>query len=410
MADPPWDHLWCGVHLATMTDAEMGRIPQGAIATRGERIAWVGAEAELPGPPPSLARRVHDGRGAWLLPGLIDCHTHLVFGGDRCHEFRQRLHGATYEEIARAGGGIRATVTATRGSSEEALLESALGRARDLADWGVTTLEVKSGYGLDLETELRMLRVAAALGGPLDVDVHPTLLAAHAVPLEFVGRADEYVTFVVEEVLPAAVSEGVVRGVDVFCEDIAFNRSQARRVLAAGVEKGLVGRIHADQLTDGGGGALAAEVGAHSADHLEFLSEAGVDAMARAGVVAGLLPGAFYSLRQTRRPPVSMLRAAGVPMAVATDANPGSSPISHLGVVLNMACVLFRLTPEEALLGVTRCAAAALDLSADRGTLAPGLRADFSLWNVPDPAWLPYWIGSPPLAGRVRNGRPAGGV
>ncbi|NNM34485.1 MAG: imidazolonepropionase, partial [Gemmatimonadetes bacterium] len=324
MADPPWDHLWCGVHLATMAGPDLGRIPDGAIAVVGDRIAWLGPEVELPGVPQELARTVHRPGSLWLLPGLIECHTHLVFAGDRSGEFRLRLHGRSYEEIARAGGGIRSTVRATRGASEAELLASALSRGRDLTSWGVTTLEVKSGYGLDLETELRMLRTAAALGPELDVEVHPTLLAAHAVPGEFEGRSDDYVDFVIDEVLPAALDEGFVRGIDVFCESIAFTPPQSRRVLQAGLERDLVGRIHADQLSDGGGGQLAGEVGASSADHLEFLSEQGVQAMAEAGVVAGLLPGAFYSLQERQRPPVDALRAAGIPMAVATDANPGS--------------------------------------------------------------------------------------
>ena len=406
MSDPQWDHLWCGVHLATMADSDLGRVPKGAIAAVGDRIAWLGPEDELPGTPDELAGTVHRPGPLWLLPGLIDCHTHLVFGGDRSGEFRERLHGRSYEEIARAGGGIRSTVAATRSASEAELLRTALSRAKDLTAWGVTTLEVKSGYGLDLETELRMLRTAAGLGPRLDVDVHPTLLAAHAIPAEYEGRSDDYVDFIIREVLPAAVAEGFVRGIDVFCEAIAFSAAQSRRVLKAGLGQGLVGRLHADQLSDGGGGQLAAEVGASSADHLEFLSPAGVEAMAEAGVVAGLLPGAFYSLGQQQRPPVDSLRAAGVPLAVATDANPGSSPLTHLGIAMNMACVLFGLTPEEALIGVTRGAAGALGLEQDRGRLAVGMRADFSLWDVTDPVWLAYWMGSPPLVGRVRDGRP----
>jgi imidazolonepropionase len=238
------------------------------------------------------------------------------------------------------------------------------------------------------------------------VDIHPTLLAAHSVPDEFEGQSDRYVEFVLDQILPAAVNEGHARGIDVFCETLAFSPAQSRRVLEAGIDAGLVGRIHADQLSDGGGGRLAAEVGARSADHLEFLSQDGVKAMAEAGVVAGLLPGAFYSLQQDQAPPVEALRSAGVDLAVATDANPGSSPLSHLGVAMNMACVLFGLTPEEAIIGVTAAAATALGLGEDRGRLVPGMRADFSLWDVPDPVWLPYWVGSPPLVGRVRGGRP----
>ncbi|MGI9626416.1 MAG: imidazolonepropionase [Longimicrobiales bacterium] len=402
-----WDRLWVGYNVATMADSALGRIESGAIATSGDRIAWVGPEAALPGAPEALAQRVQRGHGEWLLPGLIDCHTHIVFGGDRSNEFRLRLHGASYEEIAKGGGGIMSTVRETRRASDADLLEGATKRARALASWGVTTVEVKSGYGLDVETELRMLRVAAQVADKVPVDVSPTLLAAHLVPPEFEDDRAAYIKRIVDEVIPRAVSEGHARSVDAFCEKIALTPVETRRVLEAGSQAGLLGRLHADQLSDSGGGALAAELGARSADHLEYLSDEGVDAMAVAGVVAVLLPGAFYSLKERQTPPVTQLRDRGVPMAVATDANPGSSPITNVGAILNMACVLFGLTPEEALMGITTVAAQVLDLANDRGRLAVGMRADFGIWDVPDTVWLTYWVGTSPLVGVVKDGAPA---
>lgn len=403
----PWDRLWTGANLATMTDASLGIIENGAIATAAGRVAWVGPEADLPGGRERMAREVIACDGAWLTPGLIDCHTHIVFGGDRTADFRRRLRGESYADIARAGGGIMSTVRATRAASNEELTAGAAARGRELCAWGVTTIEVKSGYGLDPETELRMLDVAAGLASHLPADISPTLLAAHALPPEYAGRRDDYVRLVVERTLPAALEQGHATAIDVFCEDIAFTPAESRRILRAGIRAGLHGRLHADQLADCGGGALAAALGARSADHLEYLSPRGVDAMAEADVCAVLLPGAAYTLGADRRPPVSALRRAGVTMALATDANPGSSPITHVGAVMNLACILFGLTPEESLLGMTAAAAKVLALDHDRGTLRPGMRADFALWNVRDIAALCYWVGATsPLRSLVKDGVP----
>ncbi|MDE2754403.1 MAG: imidazolonepropionase [Gemmatimonadota bacterium] len=406
MPDQPWDRLWVDVNVATMTDASLGVIERGAVASAGERIAWVGHEAEIGGRRRETAAEVIRCGGAWLTPGLIDCHTHIVYGGDRTEDFRRRLRGESYAQIARAGGGIMSTVRATRAASTEELTRSAVSRARELSAWGVTTIEVKSGYGLDRATELRMLDVAAALPRHLAVDVSPTLLAAHAVPLEYTRRRGDYVEMAVREILPAALEQGHAKAVDVFCEDIAFTADEARRVLETGIASGLHGRLHADQLSDLGGGTLAADVGARSADHLEYLSRGGVEAMASADVCAVLLPGAAYTLGADRRPPVSALRRAGVTMALATDANPGSSPITHVGLVLNLACIRFGMTPEEALLGFTAAAGKVLGLQADRGTIEVGKRADFAAWDVDDLSWLCYRVGPSPLKFLVKDGVP----
>lgn len=406
MSNPAWDRLWTGVKLATMTDASMGIVEDGALAAKDGRIAWVGRACDLPSDAPTRARDVIDCDGAWMTPGLLDCHTHLVFGGDRTDDFRRRLRGESYEEIARAGGGIWSTVLATRRASSQELVESASARARELAAWGVTTIEIKSGYGLDLETELKMLDAAAELGRALPVDVSPTLLAAHALPPEYTGRRAAYVEHVVKDMIPAAVEQAHATAVDVFCEGIAFSPAESRAVLEAGLAAGLHARVHADQLSDTGGGALAASLGAHSADHLEHLSPNGVAAMAEAGVAAVLLPGAAYTLGADRNPPVAALRRAGATLALATDANPGSSPITNVGMILNLACLLFRMTPAEALTGFTRAAAQVLGLDRDRGTLEPGKRADLAIWNVQDLAFLCYWMGRSPLAALVKDGEP----
>ena len=406
MSDKRWDRLWINVKLATMTNASLGVIEDGAIASVGGRIAWLGREADLPPHRKQSAVEVIHCDGSWLTPGFIDCHTHIVFGGDRTADFRRRLHGESYAGIARAGGGIMSTVRATRLASNEELTAGAVARAGELAAWGVTTIEVKSGYGLDLETELRMLDVAAGIARHLVVDISPTLLAAHAVPPEYAERRHDYVRLVLDDIIPAALEQGLATAIDVFCEDIAFTPGEARTILDTGIAAGLHGRLHADQLSDLGGGALAANVGAGSADHLEHLSLDGVRAMASADVCAVLLPGAAYTLGADRRPPVTALRRAGVTMAVATDANPGSSPITHLGAILNLACILFRLTPEEALLGVTRAAAKVLGLETDRGTLEAGKRADLALWDVADLAELCYWVGTSPLKSVVKDGVP----
>jgi imidazolonepropionase len=392
-----FDRVWLNTRLCTMT--ERGTIEDGALAARDGRIAWLGPRAELPGP----ARETTDCGGAWILPGLIDCHTHLVFAGDRAGEFEQRLAGASYEEIARAGGGILSTVRATRAASEDALVEAATPRLAALCAEGVTTLEIKSGYGLEAETELRQLRVARRLHGP-GVSVVTTLLAAHAIPPERDRAA--YLAHILHDILPAAAREGLADAVDAFCETIAFSAEETAQVFAAARAQSLPVKLHADQLSDTGGAALAARFGALSADHVEYSSAAGIAAMARAGSVAVLLPGAFYFLRETQRPDIAAMRASGCRMAIASDANPGSSPARSLLLMLNMAATLFRLTVAECLAGVTTHAAAALGLS-DRGALAPGLRCDLALYRIGRPAELCYWIGGNPCAGRVVAGHDA---
>lgn len=363
-----------------------GLIERGAVAVAGERIAWVGASAGLPALPDTI--EVEDAGGALLTPGLIDCHTHLVWAGSRYREFEQRLSGASYEDIARAGGGILATVAATRAATEDELLDLACDRARRLIAEGVTCIEIKSGYGLDLDSELKMLRVARRVGEVLPVTVRTTLLAAHAVPPEFKGRADDYVGHICDAILPAAAEAGLADAVDAFCEGIGFSAPQVERLFGRARELDLPVKLHAEQLSNLHGAALAARHGALSADHLECLDEDGAKALAAAGTVAVLLPGAFYFLRETRLPPVELLRRHGVPIAVASDLNPGSSPIASLLLNLNLACLLFGLTPEEALTGATRNAARALGLGAERGTIEPGKVADLVLWNVEHPAAL----------------------
>ena len=398
-----FDLLITGAHLATMTgETPYGAIRDGAVGVLGERIAWVGPERDLPRD--ASAHRWFHAQGTWATPGLIDCHTHLVYAGNRANEFEARLAGATYAEIAQAGGGIMATVVATRVASDDDLVAASRPRLAALAGEGVTTVEIKSGYGLDTVNECRLLRAARRLAAEVGVDVRTTLLAAHAVPAEFAGRADDYIELVCRETIPAAVRAGLADAVDAFRETIGFTAGETRRVFETARAHGLPVKLHADQLSDTGGAALAAEFGALSADHLEYTNEAGAAAMARAGTVAVLLPGAFYALRETRVPPVAALRAHGVPMAVATDCNPGTSPATSLLLMLNMACTLFRLTPEEALAGATRHAAHALGY-ADRGTLAVGQRADIALWTIDSPADLCYRIGGNPIAGVVRAGR-----
>jgi imidazolonepropionase len=399
-----FDVLLTGAHLATMTGTEgdgYGAIRDGALGIADGRIAWIGAERDLPRE--ASAHRLLHVPGAWATPGLVDCHTHLVYAGNRAAEFEARQRGATYAEIARAGGGINATVRATRTATDDELASWSRPRLAALAAEGVTTVEIKSGYGLDTANECRQLRAARRIAAEVGVDVRTTLLAAHALPPEYAGRADEYVDLVCSETIPAAAAAGLADAVDAFCETIGFTPEQTRRVFAAARERGLPVKLHADQLSDGGGAALAAEFHALSADHLEYTSDAGVAAMARAGTVAVLLPGAFYLLRETRAPPVAALRAAGVPIAIATDCNPGTSPVTSLLLMLNMACILFALTPFEALAGATRHAARALGYS-DRGTLAVGQRADIALWDIAAPAELCYRIGGNPCVGIVRAG------
>ena len=402
-----WDSLWRKARLATMTadgGAPYGAIEDAALAVADGRIAWLGRESELPGAPADLAREVHDLEGRWVTPGLIDCHTHLVYGGDRAAEFELRLQGASYAEIAKAGGGIRSTVAATRAADEETLLAGALPRLRALLAEGVTTVEIKSGYGLELETEIKQLRVARRLAAELPVTLRTTFLAAHAIPPEYEGRADAYIDLVVG-MLPSVARSGLADAVDAFCESIGFTAEQTARVFEAALAEGLPVKLHADQLSDLGGAALASRYGALSADHLEYTNGDGIAAMAKSGTVAVLLPGAFYFLRETKLPPIEGLRAAGVPVAIATDCNPGSAPATSLLLMLNMACTLFRLTPEEALAGVTRNAARALGLAASHGTLEAGKAADFAIWDIGRPAELAYRIGFNPLHLAVQNGK-----
>jgi len=374
----------------------------GHIAVAGGKIAAIGT-----GDAPAGLRAASeiDVAGALLTPGLIDCHTHLVYAGDRAREFELRLQGASYEEIARAGGGIVSTVRLTREADEAALLTASATRLRALMRHGVTTVEIKSGYGLALEHELKCLRVARTLGRDLPIDVRTTLLSAHALPPEYAGRPDAYIDdVVVAQIIPEAARLKLADAVDAFCETIGFTPAQTRRVFESARAHGLPVKLHAEQLSNQHGAALAAEFGALSADHLEHLDEAGAIAMAHAGTVAVLLPGAYYFLRDTHLPPIDLLRKHRVPMAIATDCNPGTSPTTHLPLMLNMACTLFRLTPAEALLGVTRHAAQALGLAATHGTIEVGKVADLCVWNVEQPAALAYEIGSGALRARFKNG------
>jgi imidazolonepropionase len=388
-----WDKLWLDVNLATMREggAPYGAIEKAALAVKDGRIAWLGPMAELKD---DAKEKVACG-GRWMTPGLVDCHTHIVFGGQRWKEFALRLEGATYEEIARAGGGIVSTVEATRAAGEDELFASAAGRLRSYIAEGVTTVEIKSGYGLQTESELKMLRVARRLGRELPVDVRATFLGAHALPREFAGRQGAYIDLVCNEMIPRVAAEKLADAVDAFCEGIAFTPEETVRVFESAKAHGLRVKLHADQLSDLGGAALAARHHALSADHLECTGEAGVRAMAEGGTVAVVLPGANYFLRETRQPPIALLRKHGVPVALASNCNPGSSPALSLLLMLSMACTLFRLTPEEALAGVTRNAAKALGLD-DRGVLEVGKRADLALWEIDHPAELSYWIGGNP--------------
>jgi imidazolonepropionase len=392
------DLLLSNVHLATM-DNGYGLLHDAALAIKDGRIAWIGARHDAP-----PAAHEHDCGGAWLTPGLIDCHTHIVHGGNRSDEWEARLNGATYEDIARQGGGIMATVRATRALDIDALVAASLPRVKALLAEGVTTLEIKSGYGLAPDAEERMLRAARRIGELLPVRVVTTFLGAHALPPEFAGRPDDYITDVCDVMLPALAAQGLVDAVDAFCERIGFTNAQTARVFDKAGVLGLPVKLHAEQLSDQGGAALVARHGGLSADHLEHLSEEGIAAMARAGTVAVLLPGAYYYLRETVMPPIAALRAAGVPMAVATDCNPGTSPLTSLLLALNMACTLWRLTPQEALLGVTAHAARALGLQDEIGTLTVGKRADLALWNIARPADLAYAMGFNPCQAVIHGG------
>ena len=403
-ANSPFDTVWRNARLATMAGEQpgLGVVERGAIAARDDRIAFAGQEADLPADLGD-AREV-DCEGRWITPGLIDCHTHLVWAGNRAREFELRLEGASYEEVARAGGGIVSSVTQLRAASEDDLLEQTLPRLDALIAEGVTTVEVKSGYGLDLANERKSLRVARRLGEERPVRVASTFLGAHALPPEAGGDKDAYIDAVAREMLPAIAADGLADAVDGFCEGVAFSPDQIARVFRAADDHGLPVKLHADQLSDLGGAALAAEFGALSADHLEYASDAGVRAMAAAGTVAVMLPGAFYFIRETHAPPIAAFRDHGVPMAVATDCNPGTSPLTSLLMAMNMAATLFRMTVEECLLGVTRSAAMALGRGEEIGTLEAGKRADFVIWNIDSPAELVYYMGRNPLHSRVYNG------
>jgi imidazolonepropionase len=397
------DRLLTDCHVAAMTEggAPYGAIEDAAILIQDGRIAWVGPRADLP---VHKAVETDSLGGRWVTPGLIDCHTHLVFGGDRSGEFERRLEGATYEEIARAGGGIVSSVKATREASEDELYASACKRLEGLKATGVTTLEIKSGYGLDHNSELKMLRVARRIGREAGVRVRTSYLGLHAVPPEHKADRVAYVDKAVDEILLAAHAEGLVDAVDAYCEPIAFTTDEVARLFDKAEALGLPVKLHADQLSDGGGAALAARYHALSADHIEHTTEPGVQAMAEAGVVAVLLPGAFLMLRETKAPPVALLRQHGVRMAVATDCNPGTSPVASMTAALNLACVQFRLTPEEAIIGATRHAARALGLQDEAGTIEPGKAADLAVWDIARPAELCYWLGAPLLHRRYLGG------
>jgi imidazolonepropionase len=402
--DQRWDLLISGVHLATLQGAcGYGELRDAAIALRGDRIAWLGSAQQGRAAAAARGARVREFAGAWVTPGLIDCHTHLVYGGNRSLEFEMRLNGATYEQIARAGGGIQSTVQATQAATDDDLLRSALTRARRLCAEGVTTLEIKSGYGLELEQELRLLRTARSIGAQLPVSVRGTFLGLHALPPAFKDRREEFVAAVSGPWLDAVVAEGLADAVDAFCENIAFTLAETECLLRRARAANLGVHLHAGQLTDMGAAQLAARWQAWSVDHLEYVDETGIAALAAAGTVAVMLPGAFYMLRQDQPPPVAALRRAGVPLAVATDCNPGTSPCTSLLLAMNMACTLFGLTPEEVLAGVTRHAARALGLT-DRGRLLPGLRADLAIWDIERPAELCYGLGANPCIGVVQGG------
>ena len=388
--------LFRNAQIATMTPGKSyGLIENGAVVISADRIKWVGAEKELPDEFAGLQGKNLEGR--LVTPALIDCHTHLVYGGSRATEFELRLNGASYEEIARNGGGILSTVTATRNASEDELLAQSLPRLDAFLAEGVATIEIKSGYGLDIETEIKMLRVARQLGKERSVRVKTSFLGAHAIPPEFSGKADAYIDFVCEEVLPAVHYENLADAVDGFCENIAFSPNQISRVFEKAKSFGLPVKLHAEQLSNLGGARLAAKYGALSADHLEFLDQTGVEVMGESGTVAVLLPGAFYTLRETQLPPLESLRKAEVPIAIATDCNPGSSPLTSILLCMNMSCTLFRMTPEEALCGVTIIAAQALGIGDEVGTIEVGKKAELAVWNVDQPAELAYRVGFNPL-------------
>ena len=402
-----WDRLLVDCNIATMDPAvpgPFGAIENGAIGIADGRIVRVGRRTELAG---YQAKKVETLKGAWVTPGLVDCHTHLVFGGDRAGEFEQRLGGATYEEIARAGGGIASTVKATRAASLDELIEASRPRLKTLMAGGVTTVEIKSGYGLDIETELKMLKAARALEESEEVRIERTLLALHALPGEFKDRREDFVQLAIQSILPAAASQKLASAVDAYCEGIGFTPDEVAALFEAAQAHGLKLKLHAEQLSNLHGAALAAQYGALSADHVEHLDEAGVKAMAEAGTVAVLLPGAFYALKETQKPPVELLRKYNVPMAVATDCNPGTSPTLSPTLMLSMGCTFFGLTPEEALAGMTREGARALGLQDEIGTISAGKAADLCIWRIGRPAELCYWVGMPGPERRIVAGEDA---
>ena len=400
-----WQTLWLNINLATMTEGSSGygMIESAALVISEGKIVWLGKEQDLPDFDKSKVE-VIDGQGHWMTPGLVDCHTHLVYGGNRANEFEMRLQGKSYQEIANAGGGIVSTVKATRASSEDQLLASALPRLTALHQQGVTTVEIKSGYGLDTITEIKMLKVAGLLAEKLPVTIKRTFLGAHALPTEYKDQGDAYIDLVCDEMMPAIAEQQLADTVDVFCEGIGFDLKQTERVFAAAKKHDLSIKVHAEQLSDLGGTQLAAKYQALSSDHIEFLSVDGVKAMADANMTAVLLPGAFYFLRETQLPPIEALREQGVAMAIATDVNPGSSPICSLQLMLNMACTIFRLTPSEALAGVTCHAAKALGLNESKGQLKIGFDADLACWNIEQPAELCYQFGVNPLSSLFKAG------
>ena len=401
---PAQPKIWRNARLATLASSRpgLGIIERGAVASAEGRILFAGAESELPALP---GAETVDCEGRWILPAFVDCHTHLVYGGSRAREFEMRLEGASYEEIARAGGGIVSTVGATRAASDEDLINQSLPRLDALLAEGVGTIEIKSGYGLDLETERKCLRVARRLASLRSVAVRTTFLGAHALPSEYKADREGYLTLVTDVMMPALAAEGMIDAVDGFCEGIAFSPAEIARVFDAARRLGLPVKLHAEQLSNLGGAALAASYGALSADHLEYLDEAGVIAMAKAGTVAVLLPGAYYTLRETQAPPVGLLRKHGAAIAVATDANPGTSPLTSMLLTLNMCATLFRLTVDECLIGATRNAAKALGLAAETGSLEAGKSADLAIWEIERPAELVYRLGLNPLWRRVWRGQ-----
>jgi imidazolonepropionase len=401
-----WQTLFINVNLVTMTNGSQNyaEITSGALAISDGKIVWLGEQAELPTYDTSNID-VIDGKGGWLTPGLIDCHTHLVYGGSRANEFEMRLQGKSYEEIAQAGGGIISTVKATRLASEQELFDSALPRLDALHKQGVTTIEIKSGYGLDTINEVKMLSVAEQLSNALPVTVKRTFLGAHALPIEYKEKPQDYINLVCDEMIPLVAEQKLADSVDVFCEGVGFNLSQTKQVFKSAKQYGLSVKVHAEQLSNLGATELAATYNALSSDHIEFLDEAGIKAMKHSGMTAVLLPGAFYFLRETQLPPTDLLRQYDVPMALATDANPGTSPIHNIQLMLNMGCTLFRLTPAEAIAGVTCHAAKALGLSDCKGQLALGFDADIALWNINQPAELCYQFGVNPLVTLIQNGK-----